>query len=85
MASLVPRFTIILEDVDLLGTQPDRRIVDVDALPFELLNQMDGLADNADILFVLTTNRPDALKPALAARPWRINQAIELPWPDEEC
>lgn len=43
---------------------------------------MDGLADDADVLFVLTTNRPDVLEPALAARPGRIDQAVELPLPD---
>jgi cell division protease FtsH len=26
---------------------------------FELLNQMEGLAEDEDLLFVLTTNRPD--------------------------
>jgi len=52
---------------------------------FELLNQMDGLADDADILFLLTTNRPDILEPALASRPGRIDQAIEVPLPDAEC
>jgi ATP-dependent 26S proteasome regulatory subunit len=48
-----------------------------------LLNEMDGLKENAEILFVLTTNRPDALEPALAARPGRIDQAIAFPLPDE--
>jgi ATP-dependent 26S proteasome regulatory subunit len=43
------------------------------------------LADDADILFLLTTNRPDVLEPALAARPGRIDQAIEVPPPDEDC
>ena len=46
---------------------------------------MDGLADDADILFLLTTNRPDILEPALAARPGRIDQAIEIPLPDRAC
>jgi ATP-dependent 26S proteasome regulatory subunit len=46
---------------------------------------MDGLADDADILFVLTTNRPDLLEPALASRPGRVDQAIEIPAPDDEC
>jgi ATP-dependent 26S proteasome regulatory subunit len=46
---------------------------------------MDGLADDADLLFVLTTNRPDILEPALAARPGRIDQAIEVPPPDADC
>ncbi len=46
---------------------------------------MDGLAEDADILFLLTTNRPDILEPALAARPGRIDQAIEIPLPDYDC
>jgi ATP-dependent 26S proteasome regulatory subunit len=45
---------------------------------------MDGLRDDQDVIFVLTTNRPDILEPALAARPGRIDLAIELPLPDAE-
>ena len=52
---------------------------------FELLNQMDGLADDADVLFLLTTNRPDILEPALAARPGRVDHAFEIPLPDAAC
>lgn len=55
------------------------------ALLFELLNQMDGLSEDCDVLFVLTTNRPDVLEPALSARPGRIDQALEVPLPDAEC
>ena len=44
---------------------------------------MDGLRADAEILFVLTTNRPEALEQALTARPGRIDQAIEFPLPDE--
>ena len=51
-------------------------------LLFELLNQLDGLADDADVLFILTTNRPDILEPALAARPGRVDLVVELPVPD---
>jgi hypothetical protein len=81
---LVPA-TLILEDVDLIGTERNQQTVGANALLFELLNQMDGLADDADILFLLTTNRPDVLEPALAARPGRIDQAIEVPPPDADC
>ena len=45
---------------------------------------MDGLREDADVIFILTTNRPDHLEPALASRPGRIDQAIEFPLPDEE-
>jgi ATP-dependent 26S proteasome regulatory subunit len=53
-------------------------------LLFQLLNEMDGLAEDADVVFVLTTNRADLLEPALAARPGRVDQAValELPGPD---
>jgi len=45
---------------------------------------MDGLKEAADILFILTTNRPESLEAALASRPGRVDQAIEFPLPDEE-
>ena len=51
---------------------------------FELLNQMEGLAEDEDLLFVLTTNRPDLIEPALAARPGRIDLALEIPLPDAD-
>ena len=40
---------------------------------------MDGLAEDADVLFLLTTNRPEILEPALASRPGRIDQADRGP------
>jgi cell division protease FtsH len=85
LARMLAPATVILEDVDLIGTQRNRQTVDANALLFELLNQMDGLADDTDIVFVLTTNRPDILEPALASRPGRIDQAIEIPPPDADC
>jgi hypothetical protein len=85
MARLLQPATIILEDVDLIAQERTRQSTGCNALLFELLNQMDGLADDADVLFVLTTNRADLLEPALASRPGRIDQAIEVPLPDAEC
>jgi ATP-dependent 26S proteasome regulatory subunit len=55
-----------------------------EALLNKLLNEMDGLREEADILFLLTTNRPEALEAALASRPGRIDQAIEFPLPDAD-
>ena len=85
MARLLQPATIILEDVDLIAEERTHQDIGCNALLFELLNQMDGLKDDADILFLLTTNRPDILEPALAARPGRIDQAIEIPLPDYDC
>lgn len=52
---------------------------------FELLNQMEGLAEDADLLFLLTTNRADLIEPALATRPGRVDLALEIPLPDEHA
>lgn len=72
---------LIIEDVDLIaedrGMHPGRH-----PLLFQLLNEMDGLAEDADVVFVLTTNRADLLEPALAARPGRVDQAVALELPD---
>jgi AAA+ superfamily predicted ATPase len=85
MARLLQPATAILEDVDLVAEERTHQETGCNALLFALLNQMDGLADDADILFLLTTNRPDILEPALASRPGRIDQAIEIPLPDRAC
>jgi len=85
LARLLQPATIILEDVDLVAEERTHQDIGCNALLFDLLNQMDGLADDADILFLLTTNRPDILEPALAARPGRIDRAIEIPLPDQVC
>ena len=75
---------VVLEDVDLVAEDRTRE-PQCGPLLFELMNEMDGLPGDADIIFLLTTNRPDALEPALASRPGRIDQAIEFPLPDAEC
>jgi ATPase family associated with various cellular activities (AAA) len=81
-ASLQPA-TVIIEDVDLIGEERSKN--PHNQLLFELLNAMDGLNDDVDILCLLTTNRPEMLEPALAARPGRIDQAILIPLPDDDC
>jgi ATP-dependent 26S proteasome regulatory subunit len=76
---------VVLEDVDLVAQERTfgPHGASNPAL-FELMNEMSGLAEDADVAFVLTTNRPDALEPALAARPGRVDLAVEIPLPAEE-
>jgi ATP-dependent 26S proteasome regulatory subunit len=84
LARLLQPAMVVIEDVDLIAR--NRESLDggcEETLLNALLNEMDGLKDNADILFVLTTNRPEQLEAALAGRPGRIDQAIEVPLPDE--
>jgi hypothetical protein len=75
---------VILEDVDLVAQERTTMGLGATSLLFQLLNEMDGIGEDADVIFVLTTNRADLLEPALAARPGRVDQAIELPLPDAE-
>jgi hypothetical protein len=84
LARLFQPSLVVIEDVDLIAQErSDLRGTWEQGLLNKLLNEMDGLRPDADILFVLTTNRPDALEEALAARPGRVDQAIEFPLPDE--
>ena len=73
--------TVVFEDVDLVAAERTFEFGGGGPL-FELLNQMEGLAEDADLLFLLTSNRPDVLEPALAARPGRVDLALEIPLPD---
>src|SRR5262249_54373669 len=85
MARALQPSMVVLEDVDLVAEARARPGVGSNPLLMELLNQMDGLADDADVVFLLTTNRPGLIEPALAARPGRIDQAIKIPLPDAGC
>jgi len=76
---------VIIEDVDLIARSREQMgSACEESLLNRLLNEMDGLREDAAIMFVLTTNRPEQLEAALASRPGRIDQAIEFPMPDVE-
>jgi ATP-dependent 26S proteasome regulatory subunit len=76
---------IVIEDVDLIARTRETMYGPCDeSILNKLLNEMDGLREDAAILFVLTTNRPESLEAALASRPGRIDQAIEFPLPDAD-
>jgi ATP-dependent 26S proteasome regulatory subunit len=75
---------IVIEDVDLIARRREEMYGPCDeSLLNKWLNEMDGLREDAAMLFVLTTNRPEHLEVALASRPGRIDQAIEFPLPDD--
>jgi hypothetical protein len=83
LARLLQPSVVVLEDADLIGREREGVEVGRESLLNRLLNEMDGLRPDAEILFILTTNRPESLEKALAARPGRIDQAIEFPLPEE--
>jgi len=81
MARLLQPSVVVLEDVDLVAQ--DRSMGPRSSpILFDLLDAMDGAAADADLLFLLTTNRADLLEPALAARPGRVDVAVEIDLPD---
>ena len=55
LATALQPAMVVLEDVDLVAM--DRSDGPTNAILFELLNGMDGLDEDHDVLFVLTTNR----------------------------
>lgn len=85
LARLLQPSIVVIEDVDLIArNRANMNSPCEEVMLNKLLNEMDGLKEEADILFVLTTNRPESLEAALASRPGRIDQAIEFPLPDDE-
>jgi len=76
---------VVLEDVDLIAMDRDFSEGSSSPLLFTLLDAMDGVGADADVTFVLTTNRADILEHAIADRPGRVDLAIEIPRPDAVC
>lgn len=84
MARELQPAVVVLEDVDLVAEDRSYGHGSSPVL-FELLDAMDGAAADADLLFLLTTNRAEALERALAARPGRIDVALEIGLPDADA
>jgi len=85
LARLLQPSIVVIEDADLIARQREQMGGPCEeSLLNQLLNEMDGLREDAEILFILTTNRPQTLEAALASRPGRIDQAIEFPLPNDD-
>lgn len=83
LARLLQPSLVVIEDADLIARQRETMGGPCEeSLLNRLLNEMDGLKEDSEIFFVLTTNRPEQLEVALSGRPGRIDQAVEFPVPD---
>jgi len=69
---------VVLEDIDLVATE---RSSFPQPLLFRVLDAIDGLDGDADIAFIMTTNRVDVMERALVQRPGRVDLAVEIPLP----
>jgi DNA polymerase III delta prime subunit len=84
MARLLQPSIVVLEDVDLIAADRSFGPMGPSPLLFEVLNQIDGLGDDVNVTFLLTTNRVDILERALAERPGRVDAAVEIAPPDPD-
>jgi len=74
---------VVLEDVDALFTV-HRDTTESSSLSFSgFLNSLDGLGSPEDVVFILTTNHPERLDPAVR-RPGRIDLHISFGAPTRE-
>jgi AAA+ superfamily predicted ATPase len=70
---------VVLEEIDLVAM--DRGHFGPQPLLFAVLDALDGLDGDADVTFLMTTNRVDVLERALAQRPGRVDLAVDVPRP----
>jgi len=76
---------VFFDEIDAIATDRDRQSGDsgvTERVISQLLTELDGLADNPNLVVLAATNRRDALDPALL-RPGRLESHVEVPAPDE--
>ena len=72
---------IFLDELDTLAPRRGSSGAAQDRLVAQLLTEMDGLAQNADVVVLAATNRAAAIDPALT-RPGRFDLVVPIPLPD---
>jgi cell division protease FtsH len=85
LARMLSPAIVVLEDVDLVAEERGRFGHMSNPVLFDLLNELDGIEEDADVAFILTTNRADLLEPALAARPGRVDLAVGIGVPGQDA
>lgn len=76
---------VFIDEIDAIGTKRydahSGGEKEIQRTMLELLNQLDGFDNRADVKVIMATNRIETLDPALI-RPGRIDRKIEFPLPD---
>lgn len=79
---------IFMDEIDAIGgrrfSEGNSSDREVQRTLMELLNQMDGFDELGKVKFIMATNRPDVLDPALL-RPGRLDRKIEIPLPNDQA
>ncbi|WP_158056581.1 CDC48 family AAA ATPase [Halorussus halophilus] len=75
---------IFFDEIDSLAGKRDENSHEVtERVVSQLLTEMDGLAENPNLVVLAATNRLEVLDPALL-RPGRLEEHVEVPAPDAE-
>merc|ERR1711934_907643 len=78
---------VFIDEIDAVGSKrydsSSGGEKEVQRTMLELLNQLDGFDNRADVKVIMATNKIETLDPALI-RPGRIDRKIEFPNPDEK-
>jgi len=76
---------VFIDEIDAVGSKRydsnSGGTREIQRTMLELLNQLDGFDERADVKVIMATNRIESLDPALL-RPGRIDRKIEFPFPD---
>lgn len=83
VARFVTPTVLLLDDIDLYATQRDG--TESSVLLGELMSQLDGAAENRDLIVVATTNRLNVVERALRNRPGRFDRVIQFGCLDQRC
>ncbi len=73
---------IFLDEIDAVAGVRGEASEASERVVSQLLTELDGLADNPQLVVLAATNRRDVLDPALL-RPGRLEEHLEIPNPDE--
>ena len=75
---------VFIDEIDAIGKKRDDRVAGNDEREQtlnQLLTEMDGFQENAGVIILSATNRPESLDPALT-RPGRFDRRIPVELPD---
>jgi len=73
---------VFFDEIDAIATGRRGEDDATDRVVSQLLSELDGLAENPNLVVLAATNRREALDPALL-RPGRLETHVEVPEPDE--
>jgi len=73
---------VFFDEIDAIATERRGDDDATERVVSQLLSELDGLAENPNLVVLAATNRREALDPALL-RPGRLETHVEVPEPDE--